>query len=74
MGEDEVKKSDDSDEPVRTKLNSMWTPEMFDRFETDIRKLLEASTQYRDRSKGEEELVAATKKRAIEMIEAQKPK
>lgn len=46
-----VKKSDESDESVRAKLHSMWTPEMFDRFEADIRKLLEASPQYRDRPK-----------------------
>jgi len=56
------------DKAAAAKLRSMWTPEMFDRFEADVRWLLEASPDFRDRPEEREEIVAALKKQAIETV------
>jgi hypothetical protein len=52
------------------KLHSMWTPEMFDRFEADVRKLFqEANPEFLTSTTVEEreEMIAALKKKTIEL-------
>jgi len=34
-----MSEAENSDRELRAKLHSMWTPEMFDRFEADVRAL-----------------------------------
>jgi hypothetical protein len=50
------------DDDLKAKLHSMWTKEMFDRFEADVRKWLEASPVPPEER---ERLVAEIKDRAM---------
>ena len=49
---------------LQTKLHSMWTPDMFDRFEANLRALMEASPEYTNRPEEREKMIAALKKKA----------
>jgi hypothetical protein len=42
----------------------MWTPEMLDRFEADVRKLLQDSPQYKDQPEEQERIIASLRQRA----------
>jgi hypothetical protein len=55
------------DDDLKAKLRSMWTPEMLDRFEADVRKLLEASPVPPEER---ERLVAEIKDRAMNSLGA----
>jgi len=44
---------------------------MFDRFEDDLRALLQNSAEYKDKPAEQEEIIAGLKKRAIELTGSQ---
>ena len=48
---------------LQTKLHSMWTPEMFDQFEADVRALLLMNSQLSEQER--EGIVTALKEQAI---------
>lgn len=60
-----------SDQALKDKLRSMWTPEMLDRFETDVRALLQMNGQLTEAER--EEIVATLKQKAIDLV-AQVPR
>jgi len=63
-----MNEAEKSDRAAVARLRAMWTPEMFDRFESDVRWLLEASPDFRDRPEAREEIVSMLKQRAMDLV------
>jgi hypothetical protein len=66
MTNDEIQQLKDADAAMRAKLHAMWTPEIIDGFESDVRALLRMNDRLTEQEP--EEIVTALKQKAMEEL------
>ena len=57
------------DDEIKAKLHAMWTPELWDRLKAEMRALLEASPQYKDRPEERNAMLESMMQRARETVD-----